>query len=357
MCGGISNESPPRIFMRGSEGGVNQEFYYEYGADVSVNNVVQDLSPSDDYTIRIENITTEQSRIIYRESDFSGELNFDVETFGSTGAIRTFYQDFEQGCYLQAGATADDPSDACLTDNYLTAQIPFQTKYVEAVSAADGQQQMPGSNYSLRWNHYYQGLDPITGEYGLGHDEPGYRHSPSMHIPFGEQVQDEVYVKYNFWFDEGNDNEYYDYAVPGIGCPIKLHYLVFVWWVPNLFDLIKGSDPVPAHLRLTCNGYEPCASPAYVSSTAPITWQNGVWHEIAFYGRTESVLGARDGIFRQWFDGELVIDESNVPWGVESFDYPGNLDLSLMYYGGGCLPYSSFGVSMDNIEVWNGMPG
>ncbi|MFH1586957.1 MAG: putative metal-binding motif-containing protein, partial [Candidatus Diapherotrites archaeon] len=77
-CGGITDESTPRILMRGTTGQVSEAFSYEYDTDVTVNNDIRDLLPSQNYDIIILNLDNGQSNTLSQSSNSSGELTFNA---------------------------------------------------------------------------------------------------------------------------------------------------------------------------------------------------------------------------------------------------------------------------------------
>lgn len=88
----------------------------------------------------------------------------------------------------------------------------------------------------------------------------------------------------------------------------------------------------------------------------------GHWTKMAFYVKLNSAPGKADGIFRQWVDGERVVNKENVPWNL---DNPENRMAKWNYFAIGgndyLQPYDNEmrfedWYAIDNIVVRSSLP-
>ncbi|MFH1586815.1 MAG: right-handed parallel beta-helix repeat-containing protein [Candidatus Diapherotrites archaeon] len=133
MCGGLTDESPPRILMRGKTGEVGMAFIYEYDSPVAAQNIIEDLTPSKDYDIIIENLTSSESSEISATTDSSGSLSFLAEVGGV----------IPSGCgngIMEIGEQCEDgnsdPNDGC--NNCLFAMPTSGTIYYVDIDSIGG---------------------------------------------------------------------------------------------------------------------------------------------------------------------------------------------------------------------------
>lgn len=119
---------------------------------------------------------------------------------------------------------------------------------------------------------------------------------------------------------------------------------------PALVSLWHGSGVVPPGTwkvySYTGNGAEDQA--ALVPSTAPA--DTGVWHQVEMEVRVNSSPGTRDGTIKAWFNGNLVVNETNWLW-IDTGDNPADVWNSLMIGQYIQVPPRRYTVRYDDVYV------
>ncbi len=152
-------------------------------------------------------------------------------------------------------------------------------------------------------------LNPSTG-YGGG--DPYFDHTDVPEIyngywikasnPFQSIINGQN--KISFTWQEARDGQWVLLMVgPALG---------FGPYGLNMLLEVAGSNPQSVN---NCHlpGYGDCPGSYIVGpNVSNPTFTVGVWHRIEIYGKTSTTNSSRDGILRLWFDGQLVMNYTNV---------------------------------------------
>ncbi len=167
---------------------------------------------------------------------------------------------------------------------------------------------------------------------------------------------DEVYIRFYLKLSKGWSWTGRNYH------PHLLHFMTTEngpYFGPAASHLTVYVEPVDGHLRLAAQDIQNQSSPhgltqgpikggynGMLYNSKDVLFADDQWHciEAQFKLNTLDVANDKpnpDGIVRGWFDGKLVIDETNVV--LRSTDFPNmrfNQFLMLPYFGPGLLPHA-----------------
>jgi len=204
--------------------------------------------------------------------------------------------------------------------------------------------------YCLRGNFDPKTTDPITRK------RAATKSSGLADIELAQAgVKDRMYVSYWWRLDPTNKflaeppgnfgGQKHAYITSSAEPWIKkVNCVVGQAWGPDHWWIVNNS-PDPATVRYGGN-----------ARVAAEHAQLGVWHHIEYYLRLNSAPLVGDGIALLKVDGKLYIDLRDVPF-IHTVPQTWNRMALPSMFGGGTAPLESFGWQLDDLEIWDGLPG